>query len=595
MDSTGSGPTSVVSTIPKRRQDLIRWDGWGYKDSRFVYDGKDCFFSGDRYPMGKGARLNRLRDWVINYFEVDPATQMAAVSEPKVYPEPVRCVEFLDGLKSLEVEFSEDGMDRLMRCHGQNLEDFENLKNHSFPKIPDLVVWPRCHEHVVKIVSLAGDHNVALVPVGGNSAVSGASTTPDVQGRTVAVVDMTQMNRMLWLNKENLTACFEVGIVGQDLEQVLKKHGLTLGHEPDSIEFSTLGGWIATRASGMKKNLYGNIEDLVIRIKMVTGIGVLEKQFTAPRASCGPDLDHVIFGSEGTLGIITEAVVRLRPAAPISRHGSLVFSNFDIGVSFLREVARKRLQPASIRLIDNHQFEVGEFLQPDGPWHTELVNGLKRQYLTRVCGFKMDQIAAVTLVFEGDQKSVESHEKLIYGIAAKYGALNGGSKNGAKGYALTFVVAYIRDFAWDFNLIAESFETTVSWDKCLSLCNNVKSCVTRECNRHGITRLIVSYRVTQTYDDGCCVYFYLVVKHEDDRVNPVEMMKTIEERAREEVLASGGTLSHHHGVGKKRSKWYPASVSQVGVSVLKAIKRELDPKNIFAAGNLVDSSAVSKL
>ncbi|EAT40481.1 AAEL007793-PA [Aedes aegypti] len=595
MDSAASGPKSVVPTIPKRRQDLIRWDGWGYKDSRFVYDGKDCFFSGDRYPMGKGARLNRLRDWVINYFDVDPETLLPTVDEPKVFPEPVRCVEFMDGLKKLGVEFSEDGMDRLMRCHGQNLEDFENLKNIGFKKIPDLVAWPKCHEDVVKIVALAGEHDVALMAVGGNSAVSGASTTPDVQGRTVAVVDMTQMNRLLWLNKENQTACFEVGIVGQDLEKILMKEGLTLGHEPDSIEFSTLGGWIATRASGMKKNKYGNIEDLVIRIKMVTGIGVLEKQFTAPRASCGPDLDQVIIGSEGTLGIITEAVVRLRLAPSVSRYGSLVFANFETGFRFLREVAKKRLQPASIRLIDNHQFEVGEYLRPDGPWHAELLNSVKIQYLTKFCRFKMDQISAVTLVFEGDQKSVEQHEKMIYSIAAKYGALNGGSKNGAKGYALTFVVAYIRDFGWDINIIAESFETTVCWDKCLSLCRNVKSRVTKECERIGIQRMVFSFRVAQTYDDGCCVYFYLVVKHEDDSVSPVVEMKTIEEGARDEILASGGTLSHHHGVGKKRSKWYPASVSQVGVSVLRAIKKELDPKNIFAAGNLVDDVAVSKL
>lgn len=143
--------------------------------------------------------------------------------------------------------------------------------------------------------------------------------------------------------------------------------------------------------------------------------------------------------------------------------------------------------------------------------------------------------------------------------------------------------------------MADSFETSISWDKCLSLCANVKSCVTKECERHGIRRLMISYRVTQTYDDGCCVYFYMALKHPDDHVNSVEVFKAIEDRARDEILASGGTLSHHHGVGKMRSKWYSACVSQVGVRVLKAIKRELDPKNIFAAGNLVEDGAISKL
>lgn len=443
MDLSDSSRT-IVATIPKCRQQLIRWDGWGYKDSRFEYDGKDCFFSGSRYPIGSGARLNRFRDWVIDYFDVDASKRFAPIEEPRVFPEPLRCLEFLEGLRKLQVEFSEDGMDRMMRCHGQTLEDVADLKNQRITRLPDLVVWPKCHDQVVNIVKLALENDVALMPVGGNSAVSGAATTPDVQGRTLAVLDMTQMNRLLWLNKENLTACFEVGIVGQDIERALGEEGLTMGHEPDSIEFSTLGGWIATRASGMKKNTYGNIEDLVIRIKMVTGVGVLEKQFTAPRVSCGPDFDQMIFGSEGTLGIITEAVVRLRPVPEVSRCGSLVFADFETGVRFLREVARKRLQPTSIRLLDNLQFQIGQYIQPDGPWHTGLVNAVKKQYLTRICGFQLDRIAAVTLVFEGDQKSVESHENLIYNIAAKYGAMNAGSKNGEKGYVMTFVVAYIR-------------------------------------------------------------------------------------------------------------------------------------------------------
>ncbi|XP_062538036.1 alkyldihydroxyacetonephosphate synthase-like [Armigeres subalbatus] len=590
-----STPASVLPTLPKCRQQLIRWDGWGYKDSRFEYDGKNCFFTGKRYSIGGGARLNRFRDWVIDYFDVDTSKRLTAVNEPREFPDPVRCSEFLNGLRNAGVEFSEDGMDRLMRCHGQSLEDVEKLKNLSFRKLPDVVVWPKCHDHVVKIVALAIEFHVALMPVGGNSAVSGASTTPDVQGRTVAIVDMTQMNRLLWLNKENLTACFEVGIVGQDLERVLGKQNFTLGHEPDSVEFSTLGGWISTRASGMKKNTYGNIEDLVVRITMVTGIGVLQKQFLAPRVSCGPDFDQVIFGSEGTLGIITEAVVKIRPIPQVSRCGSLVFANFETGVRFLREVAKKRLQPASIRLLDNLQFQIGQYLQPEGPWTSGIMNGIKKQYLTKICGLDLDQIVAVTLVFEGDCKYVTSHEKQIYSIAASFGALNGGSENGEKGYVMTFVVAYIRDFGWDFNIMADSFETSVSWEKCLSLCNNVKSCVTAECERHGIRRMMISHRVTQTYDDGCCVYFYMAIKHPDERVNAVELFKAIEDRARDAILASGGSLSHHHGVGKMRSKWYPASVSHAGVSILRAIKKELDPNNIFAAGNLVSDNGMSKL
>jgi alkyldihydroxyacetonephosphate synthase len=201
------------------------------------------------------------------------------------------------------------------------------LREGQFKRIPDLVLWPICHNEVVQIVQLANKFNVVLIPYGGGTSVglsnflvkfvsltifksshqvSGAVTCPEDEPRSIAVLDTSQMNRMLWLDRENLTACFEAGIVGQDLERELQKIGLTVGHEPDSYEFSTLGGWVATRASGMKKNVYGNIEDILVRVKMVTVQGVLEKNVMAPRISCGPDFNQIIMGSEGLLGVITE-------------------------------------------------------------------------------------------------------------------------------------------------------------------------------------------------------------------------------------------------------------------------------------------------
>ncbi|XP_055524388.1 alkyldihydroxyacetonephosphate synthase-like isoform X1 [Wyeomyia smithii] len=579
-------PQKVTSVFPKRRQDMFRWDGWGYKDCKIAYQNGYVSFIGNKYPIC-GQRLDNFRDWVVDMFKIDLSNLNQAAEPPTHFPDPVCNKAFLVALSEAGIEYSEDGMDRTMRCHGQTLTDVESLRKHKYKRIPDIVVWPNCHDQVVQIVELANELDVALIPVGGNTSVSLAATTPNIQDRTIAVVDMTQMNRLMWVSDTNLTACFEVGIVGQDIERELGKLGFTLGHEPDSHEFSTLGGWIATRASGMKKNRYGNIEDIVVRVKMVTSKGVLEKQFTAPRVSIGPDFDHVIFGSEGTYGIVTEAVVKIRHVPEVRRYESLVFGDFDTGVHFLREVAEQQLQPPSMRLIDNIQFKCGVLLDPAARWYTGFVEGLKHFYLTTVCGFDMDRIAAVTLLFEGDAKSVAHHEQEVYAIAKKYGAIRGGEHNGKKGYMLTFVVAYIRDFAWDMNIVGESFETSIAWDKCISLCANVKACIRRECERRGIKYFAVSSRVTQSYDAGCCVYFYLLFKHLDIPEDSLKLFMEIEEIAREEILACGGTLSHHHGVGKLRSKWYPECVSPVGVGLYKAVKKELDPKNIFAAGNLV--------
>ncbi|XP_058448697.1 alkyldihydroxyacetonephosphate synthase-like [Malaya genurostris] len=576
----------ITSVFPKRRQDMFRWDGWGYKDCRFVMQDGVATFQGMRYSIG-GKKLGNLMVWIEDMFKIDGIKPKPDVKPPTEFPEPIRSEAFLNDLSKAAIDWSEDGMDRVMRCHGQTLTDVENLRRHKFTRLPDLIIWPVCHEQVVSIVELATIHNVALIPVGGNTAVSLSSTTPNITDRTIAAVDMTQMNRLLWLSEENMTACFETGIVGQDIERELRKHGFTLGHEPDSHEFSTLGGWIATRASGMKKNRYGNIEDIVVRTKMVTGNGQLEKQFTAPRVSIGPDFDHIVFGSEGTYGIVTEAVVKIHYVPEVRHYGSLVFADFDTGVSFLRELSDKQLRPASIRLIDNVQFKCGMLLDPTGQWYSGLLDIVKHFYLTFFCGFRMDRVVAVTLLFEGQAQTVEHHEQEVYVVAKKYGGIKGGEHNGRKGYLLTFLAGYMRDFAWDINIVGESFETSTSWSRCCSLTANVKACIARECQKRGIQHFAVSSRVTQSYDDGCCVYFYLLFKHPDQAVDSLKLYREIEEVARDEILACGGTLSHHHGVGKLRNRWYPACVSQTGVGLYKAIKKELDPKNIFAAGNLL--------
>nr|CAD7420114.1 unnamed protein product [Timema poppensis] len=271
---------------------------------------------------------------------------------------------FLSDLEALGLPHSLSGVDRLVRAHGHALNEMFMLREGRFPRIPDLVVWPGCHDDVVKLVQLAHTHDVVLIPFGGGTSVSGAVSCPSNDPRTILSLDTSQMNRILWVDKENLVACCESGIVGQDLERQLQEQGLTTGHEPDSYEFSrlgrcrvsgklppremttssrhqSLGGWVATRASGMKKNVYGNIEDLLVNVRMVTPTGVLQKQCRGPRVSCGPDFNHVVMGSEGTLGVITEVILKVRPLPSCKKYGSIVFPNFESGVLCLREIARQ--------------------------------------------------------------------------------------------------------------------------------------------------------------------------------------------------------------------------------------------------------------
>jgi alkyldihydroxyacetonephosphate synthase len=199
-----------------------------------------------------------------------------------------------------------------------------------------------------------------------------------------------------------MLACIEAGIIGQDLERELKNYGVVLGHEPDSIEFSTLGGWISTRASGMKKNAYGNIEDILMNCKLVTSKGTITKLSEWPRVSNGPDLNHVVMGHEGNFGVVTEAVMRVRPIPEVKEYSSIIFHDFEIGIKFMDEVARSRNWPASLRVVDNTQFKASQALKEKTNSMTkEFVDMLKMFYVLRVKGFDINKFVGCTVVFEG--------------------------------------------------------------------------------------------------------------------------------------------------------------------------------------------------
>uniref|UniRef100_A0A4W6EEK6 Alkylglycerone-phosphate synthase n=1 Tax=Lates calcarifer TaxID=8187 RepID=A0A4W6EEK6_LATCA len=552
-------------TVPRRRQEIMKWNGWGYSDSRFLFNKKgQAEFTGKRYRLS-GMIIPGLKDWFECTFGASlqhktPATPL--LNSSAVQP-PTLNEAFVEELKSTGIPFSQDAEDRVFRAHD-------------------------CHNDVVKIVELASKHNVCLIPYGGGTSVSSALECPPEETRSIVSLDTSQMNRILWVDEKNLTAHVEAGIVGQDLERLLNESGYCTGHEPDSMEFSSLGGWVATRASGMKKNIYGNIEDLVVHIKMVTPQGVIEKSCQGPRMSTGPDIHHFIMGSEGTLGVVTEVTMKIRPMPEYQKYGSVVFPNFEQGVACLREVARQRCAPASIRLMDNEQFKFGHALKPQvSSIFTSFLDGLKKFYITKFKGFDPNRLCVATLLFEGDREKVLQHEKQVYDIAAKFGGLAAGEDNGQRGYMLTFVIAYLRDLGMDYYVIGESFETSVPWDRVLDICRNVKARIVRECKERGVQFPPLSTcRVTQTYDAGACVYFYFAFNYRG-LSDPVHVYEQVEHAAREEILANGGSLSHHHGVGKLRKEWMRETVSNVGMGMLKSVKDYVDPNNIFGNRNLL--------
>lgn len=434
-------------TLPKLRGDLLNPLGWGYNDSRFKYSNHKFIFTGERYPIGNGLPFSGMKPYIEDNYgiKVDGPNRLQKVQQNEEnYPPRVENFEFLVAIESAQIDSTSDFEERLFRAHGQSTNEMFTLNFDFYPRLPDLVLFPKRHTDVEIIVKLANEHNVALIPVGGCTNVSESCSCPSGEPRQISVVDCSQMNRLMWIDRENFVACFEAGVVGQDLEEILNVNGFTMGHEPDSIEFSTLGGWIATRASGMKRQKYGNIEDIVHNFKVVTSVGTMDKKFAAPRVSMGPNFDEVFIGSEGMFGIVTEVAIKIHPVPEVKRYGSIVFHDFDSGIDCMREIAKSSCQPASLRLVDNFHFTSSAMLQQSKGRLFDFIEAFKRGYISKIKRYDLKKVAIATFLFEGTKLDVQRDEIVLLRIAKSHGGYDAGEVYGKMGYQVTFYVAYIR-------------------------------------------------------------------------------------------------------------------------------------------------------
>ena len=562
---------------------------WGYADSQLELDGPRLVrMNGNRYVLS-GQSLPHLIPFVEQMLGLpfDPASRIPLVA-PNV-PPPRLDRALMTALEQVlpAGRRSTDPDIRLGHSHGQtSVREIDRaLYGGGLPRVVDLVVEPDSDEEVRAIVAAAIAHDACLVPYGGGTNVSGALICPEDEARSIVAMDMRRMRRVLSIDRENGCALVEAGITGAELEAALGAAGYTSGHEPDSLEFSTVGGWISTNASGMKKNRYGNIEDIVLEATLVTPSGTIETHRRTARTSTGMQPLSLLFGSEGNLGVITRALIAIHRKPEERRYGSLVFRSFGDGVAFLQALRAERVLPASIRLVNNREFRFGQALKPAARGVKAVKDTLQRTLITRVFGFEPSALAACTIVMEGTRREVVEQERALRRIAKQFRALWGGAENGRRGYTLTFAIGYIRDFMSEYGLIGESFETSVPWDRIEGMCAAVERALAAACAARGVRGTpYLSYRVTQTYHAGVCVYFTMGFSGRG-LADSTAAFEEIEHALRQVVLDHGGSLSHHHGVGKIRQSFLPQVHSAAGLELIRAAKRAVDPGNVFGIGN----------
>ncbi len=559
---------------------------WGFADSGFAVESGHIVMRSDRYAAG-GVPLEGLAPFVLQAVGVAFDANLKNPLNEAYCPAARQCSALLTALRGVEdnkatlrVEQAESV--RLRHGHGHHLEEIFKVLFSQLERVPDVVVFPQTEAAVAKVIQLAVEHNALLIPFGGGSCVSMALSVSDAEERPVISVDLSKMNKVLWIDAENSTACIQAGAVGTTINEVLALHGFTMGHEPDSLEFSTLGGWIATNASGMKKNRYGNIEDQILDFRLLSEQGIIEHAVAAPRVSHGIDARRLALGSEGRLGVITQATVRIHRLPEEQRYGSLVFPDWQQGLKFMKALSQLQSMPASVRLVDNLQFQFGRALKPKG---SPLKSALQKFLVEKVKGIDTSKMVACTLVYEGKGREQIDLERRVNRLAGEHGGFAGGSSAGKDGYHLTFGIAYIRDFLLQHWTLGDSFETSVPWTQVDAVIDGVKEAVQQVHQERKIPgHPFVTARISQPYTSGCCIYFYIGFYYRGVE-EPLSAFVELEHAARSAILKAGGALSHHHGIGKLRSAYLPQVKSQGALEWVQSVTEALDPSGIFQNGN----------
>ena len=566
---------------------------WGYKDTSFESKGeKNVSLSGNRYEICSKTlpSLIPFAEDVLG-IKVSPNPQIKEVENKPVSKQKIN-KPFLDELVSIfdEDRFSSSDEERLLHSHGQTTSDeVYKVLYSKLESFTDLVFYIESEEEAKTLISLANKHNVCLIPFGGGTSVSNALKIPKDENRMVVSVDTRRMNKIESVDEKNLLATVQSGILGIDLENKLQEMGYTAGHEPDSIEFSTLGGWISTNASGMKKHRYGNIEDIVQNVTLITPKGTINQVKPLTRSSIGVKAQNMIFGSEGNFGLITKATIRIHKKPEASTFESILFHNWKDGVSFMNKVARSNLIPASSRLMDNSMVRFASALKAEKAGSEKLIESIKNFFVFKVKGFDPKQCVVAIFKMEGSTQEVLYQKKNLKVLAKEYNPVFAGSGQGKSGYNLTLAIAYIRDFFMDQNIIGETLESAVPWSDVIKVSEAVTTKLQELHKKHNLPgSFLFGSRLSKIYHSGACMYNTIAMSFKGIE-KPEEVFEEIEHALRKTIIENGGSISHHHGVGKLRKDFIPDMVSDGSVQLIKDIKKSQDPTNIFGVANNVFS------
>jgi alkyldihydroxyacetonephosphate synthase len=471
---------------------------------------------------------------------------------------------------------SDSPFDRASHAYGKSFRDVVRGARGEFDAPPDLVAFPRNEADLSSLLAWCGDARIAAIPYGGGSSVcGGVEPRVDAGWRGTVSIDLAKLGALLEVDRSSRAARFQAGIYGPALEDALRPQGLTLRHFPQSFEFSTLGGWIATRSGGHYATQHTHIDDFVESLRVVTPSGVLETR-RLPASGAGPSPDRLFLGSEGALGVIVEAWMRLQDRPRFRASSAVRFAGergFARGAEAVRQLSQTGLHPTNCRLLDAQEAATSGA----GAGDAALL----------VLGFESADHALDPWMERALECCRDAGGLVPDGAGATREDAGGGREGAAGAWRQAFLQApYLRDVLVRAAVISETFETAITWDRFerfhAGVLDATRDALARVCGAGSVT-----CRFTHVYPDGPAPYYTVLARGR--RGSELEQWEAIKTAAGEAILRLGGTITHHHAVGRDHRPWYDLERPELFARALRAAKTALDPAGILNPGVLVSS------
>jgi len=546
-----------------------KWWGWGAEGIQFSFADKPKFAPFVMDVIGVDVTKPAPRVAELSSFDI-PTTQLSADLRAAL----------VDAIG--EEYVVDDDEYRVIHAFGRGVRDLVRVRRGQFGRLPDAVVYPGTEDDVVAVVNAAVAHDAVVIPYGGGSNIVGALEAVPTETRQVLSIDMGRMNKVVEIDEASGLARIEAGVLGPDMEVQLNAKGWTMGHFPDSFVWSTLGGWIATRSTGMQSDKYGDIADITRGLRMVMDGQVLVLR-PLPSSSSGPSVREMVLGSEGRLGIITEAWVNVHRLPPVREIQAYFFPTYDAGLQAMQWITESDAAPSITRVMDANETQFSMANGKKSSRVSHLMTRAIQEVMTRK-GWDLNQIALGFVGYEGTAVHVRYEKSLVGKVVSRAGGMSVGKGPGVLYDQKKYDIPYIRDFLLDRGIPADVSETATPWALLKQIHDTTVAAASKAMEKAGVQGFIMCH-LSHSYHSGACQYFTFAIN--DSSEHNMESYDLVKRAIQQSFMDNGGTVSHHHGVGEEHSPWLDQDISPAGVFIQRKLFDGVDPDRRFNPGKII--------